>query len=282
MHSRDGRRPARFAGVATTVGIGVEGASLNVRLHGEGAPLLLVHGFPLDHTQWDNQLQALASWRAIAPDLRGAGRSDAPEQGYSIARYADDLVAVLDALGAERAVCCGFSMGGYVLLDLWRRHRERVRALILCDTKAEADTPEGRRARDEHADLVRREGMAALAERLLPRLVGRTTTAANPALVERVRAMMVRTPPAGAVGALRAMRDRRDASDILGGVSVPTLLICGAEDVLTPPAMMRALAGRMPAARCVEIPLAGHLSPMEQPERVSRALEEFLREVGRS
>lgn len=265
--------------MATTVRIGVEGARLNVRLHGEGAPLLLVHGFPLDHTQWDDQLPALADWRAIAPDLRGAGTSDAPEQGYSMARYADDLVAVLDALGVGRAVCGGFSMGGYVLFEMWRRHRERVRALILCDTKAEADTPEGRRVRDEHADLVRREGMAALAERLLPRLVGRTTTAGHPALVERVRAMMVRAPVAGVVGALRAMRDRRDSSDILGGITVPALLICGGEDVLTPPAVMQEMASRIAASRYVEIPLAGHLSPTEQPERVSRSLVDFLREV---
>jgi 3-oxoadipate enol-lactonase len=262
--------------VTTTVRIQTDSESLYVLLHGEGRAMLFVHGFPLDHTQWMYQVEGLEGWRVIAPDLRGAGSSTVPQVGYSMPRYADDLIAVLDSLGVSQAVCCGFSMGGYVLFDLWRRHPERIRALILCDTKAEADTPDGRRGRDELADLAAREGMGPVVEQLLPKLLGRTTQQERPALMSLVREMMQRAPVAGTIGALRAMRDRRDASSLLGGIRVPTLVVCGAEDVLTPPAVMQPLAQRIRGARYVEIPHAGHLSPLEQPDGVTRAIVEFL------
>jgi len=262
-----------------SIRISVGDASLNVLLRGEGLPVLLVHGFPLDHTQWQYQVQGLTRWRVLAPDLRGAGASEVPEGGYSMSRFAADVVGLLDALEVRQAVCCGFSMGGYVLFELWRRYPERVQGLILCDTKAEADTPEGKRGRDELARLARREGMGPVTERLLPKLVGRTTREKNRALVDQVRATVRRSPVTGVVGALEAMRDRRDASSLLGNIGVPTLVVCGAEDELTPPEVMQPLAQRIPGARYVEIPQAGHLSPLEQPVEVNRAIVEFLRRL---
>ncbi|HEY7685616.1 MAG TPA: alpha/beta fold hydrolase [Gemmatimonadales bacterium] len=265
--------------MTTSVRVSVGGATLAVQVRGDGPPLLLVHGFPLDQSMWSHQLVAFSGWRRIAPDLRGAGASEAPPGEYSMARYADDLVMVLDAVGAKSAVCCGLSMGGYVLFELMRRHPERVRALILCDTKADADTPQGKQGRDELAALAEREGMAPVGERLLPKLLGRTTQARDQALVETVRAMVLRSPVTGVAGALRAMRDRPDSTALLGEIRVPTLVVGGAEDELTPPSVMQPMAQGIRGARYVEVPTAGHLCPLEQPDAVNEAVRDFLKGV---
>ncbi|HMA41754.1 MAG TPA: alpha/beta fold hydrolase [Gemmatimonadales bacterium] len=255
------------------------GATLAVHVRGEGPPVLFVHGFPLNHTMWHHQLTALDGWRCIAPDLRGAGDSDVPSGDYTMGRYADDLRAACDALDVADAVCCGFSMGGYVLFEFLRRYRSRVRALVLCDTRPEADTVEGKRARDENAALVEHDGIGAVADRVVPKLFGATTRAVRPELVEQVREMTLRQPAAGVIGALRAMRDRPDSTVLLSGITVPTLVVHGAEDEVAPPAIARAMAARIPGARYVEMGRAGHLAPLEQPERVTRALQEFLEEL---
>ncbi|HSD31281.1 MAG TPA: alpha/beta fold hydrolase [Gemmatimonadales bacterium] len=252
------------------------GATLAVQVRGEGPALLIVHGFPFDHAMWSHQLSALDGSRCIALDLRGAGDSDVPSGDYSMGRYAEDLRAVCDALDVASAVCCGFSMGGYVLFEFLRRHRSRVRGLVLCDTRPEADTVEGKQARDENAALVERDGVAALADRVVPKLLGATTRAGRPELVEQVRGMAVRQPAAGVIGALRAMRDRPDSTGLLGGITVPTLVVHGAEDEVVPPPIARAMAARIPGAHYVEVAGAGHLAPLEQPERVTRALQQFL------
>ena len=262
--------------MTTFVRVPVEGAALTVQVRGDGAPILFVHGFPLDQSMWTHQLAGFSAWRRIAPDLRGAGDSEAPTGEYSMARYADDLVMVLDAVGAERAVCCGLSMGGYILFELMRRHPERVRALVLCDTKAEADTPQGKQGREELAALAEREGVAPVAERLLPKLLGLTTRSRDLRLVETVRAMVLRSPVTGVAGALRAMRDRPDSTALLGEIRVPTLVVAGAEDELTPPAVMQPMARRIREARYVEVPSAGHLTPLERPDAVNEVLRDFL------
>ena len=262
--------------MTTSVRVPVGGATLAVQVRGDGAPLLFVHGFPLDQSMWTHQLADFSAWRRIAPDLRGAGASEAPAEEYSMARYAADLVRVLDAVGAERAVCCALSMGGYILFELMRRHPERIRALILCDTKAEADTAQGKQGRDELAALAEREGVGPVAERLLPKLLGRTTQARDRALVETVRAMVLRSPVTGVAGALRAMRDRPDSTTLLEEIRVPTLVVGGAEDELTPPAVVAPMARRIRGARYVEVPSAGHLCPLERPDVVNEVLREFL------
>lgn len=259
-----------------TVRVSGAGATLAVELHGGGAPVLFVHGFPLDNAMWAHQVAGLDGWWRIAPDLRGAGASEVPADEYSVARYADDLDAVCEALGVPAAVCCGFSMGGYVLFELLRRFPHRVRALILCDTKAEADSPEGKRTRDEQAVLVEHDGPAALIDRVVPKLLGATTRRGAPLVVAAVRAMVLRQPAVGVVGALRAMRDRPDFTALLGGIAVPTLVVCGAEDEVSTPASTRVMAERIPDARYVVVPGAGHLTPLEQPEAVTKALRDFL------
>lgn len=239
-------------------------------------PILFVHGFPLDHEQWRPQLERLSAWHCLTPDLRGVSGGRAPTTGYSMAVYADDLVALLDTAGIDRAVWCGLSMGGYILFEVLRRHPERVVGVILCDTKAEPDTAEGKAGRDELARVAEREGAAAIAERLLPKLLGPTTRARRPHVVEMVRRVASRLRVGGLVGALRAMRDRPDSVPLLEKISVPALVLGGSEDEISPAAGMRAMAQRIRGARYVEVPEAGHLAPLERPEIVNGALEDFL------
>jgi len=256
--------------------VAADGAELAVEVRGEGAPVVFIHGFPFDRTMWRHQLAGFSRWKRIALDLRGAGASSAPAEGYSVARYADDVVQVLDALGIDRAVVCGLSLGGYILFDLLRRHAGRIRAAVLCNTKATADSPEARRGRDEMAALAEREGVGAVAERLLPQLLAPATVAAQPDVVTHLRDMIGRTPLPGLVGALRALRDRPDSTPMLDSIRVPVLAVAGAEDKIAPVDVMRAMAAAIPGAQFAVIPAAGHLAPLEQPLATSRVVADFL------
>lgn len=253
--------------------------TLAADVRGDGPTLLLVHGFPLDRSLWAHQVATLAGWRRVAPDLRGLGATAAPDDDYSIAAYADDLIGLLDRLRVSKAVVAGLSMGGYVALEMVRRYRNRVAGLILCDTRADADGAEGRASRDAMIALAQQEGVGVVAERLLPRVLGRTTQLTQPHLVEQVREMMSRAPVDGVVGALRAMKGRADSTSLLPLIDVPTLVVVGQEDELTPPAIAKAMTDAIPSAAMTVIAGAGHLSPLEAPTAVSRVLAEFLEHV---
>jgi pimeloyl-ACP methyl ester carboxylesterase len=205
-------RPAEPPGVSRMT---VNGVSLAVERRGEGPAVLFVHGYPLDRTLWAHQVAHLEGFHRIAPDLRGFGLSDAPDLGYSLPTYADDLAALLDALQVDEVVLCGLSMGGYVAFEFLRRFRERVRGLVLMDTRADADAPEVRRMRDQQIALARDQGAAAIAETMVTRLLAPDTVRHNPTLAEQVRAMMVAAPVPGIAGALAAMRDRPDSTPLL-------------------------------------------------------------------
>ena len=255
----------------------VNGVNLAVDIRGDGPVILFVHGYPLDRTIWQHQVGALTGWRRVAPDLRGFGLSDAPDLGYSIGTYADDLAALLDALGVERAVLCGHSMGGYIAFDFARRHRARLRALVLVDTRAEADSAEGKKGRDAAMTTVREQGAAAIAAQMLPKMLGASTTKAMPQVVDRVRGIMESAPPSGILGALGAMRDRPDSTPLLAELAgLPTLVIVGEQDDLIPPPMSRAIAEGIPGAVLSVVRNAGHLPPVEQPTAFTRVLGEFL------
>ncbi|PYP59886.1 MAG: hypothetical protein DMD44_04050 [Gemmatimonadetes bacterium] len=267
----------RSSGGHAPVRVPAGDVELGVDVRGEGEPVLLVHGFPFDHTVWRHQLATLSRVKRIAPDLRGVGASGAPaSDGYTLARYADDLVAVLDALGIGAAVVCGLSMGGYVVFELLRRHPERVRAIVLADTKAEADSEEGKRARDELAAVAEQQGQDAVTDRLLPRLLAPATLATQPEVATQVREMARRWTVPGLVGALRVLRDRPDSTATLRAVRVPTLIVVGQDDQVSPPDAAHAMAALIPGARCHLIPAAGHLAPLEQPLATGRLLADFL------
>ncbi|HLG06804.1 MAG TPA: alpha/beta fold hydrolase, partial [Gemmatimonadales bacterium] len=211
---------------------------------GGGPAILFIHGFPMNRTVWEHQLDNLTGFRLIAPDLRGMGRSDAPDLGYSMSTYAEDLAGVLDSIGEARVVLCGISLGGYIAFEFLRRWRERVRGLILMDTRPEADSAEGRRSREALIARVREQGAIAAAEAMLPRFFAPQV---SPEIIERVRTMILETPVAGLVGALSAMRDRPDSTPLLATLTgIPTLVVVGAEDVITPPAIAQAMAAAIP------------------------------------
>jgi 3-oxoadipate enol-lactonase len=259
----------------------VNGVNLAVEVRGEGPAILFVHGYPLDRTIWRDQIDSLEGYRRIAPDLRGMGQSDAPDLGYGMGIYAADLAALLDALGVNEVVLCGLSMGGYVIFEFLRRWRHRVRALILMDTRVEGDSTEGRRARDAAAATARDGGAGAVGGALLPKMLAPGSEERAPELVDRVRRMMAATPVAGMIGALAAMRDRHDSTGLLPTLAdLPTLVLVGEEDALTPPDAARRMATLIPGARLVVIPGAGHLPPVERPSETTAEIREFLRVVG--
>jgi YbgC/YbaW family acyl-CoA thioester hydrolase len=261
--------------------ITVNGVNLAVEEQGEGPAVLFVHGYPLDRTIWRDQVGALEGFRCIAVDLRGMGQSDAPDLGYSMPIYAADLAALLDVLGVDDVVLCGLSMGGYVALEFLRQWRARVRGLVLMDSRADADAPEVRRARDAAAATARERGAGAIADAMLPKMLAPATLSRRPDVAERVRALMSSTPVAGIVGALAAMRDREESVSLLSTLAgVPTLVVVGEADILTPPDQARAMAEAIPGGRLALIPGAGHLPPMEQPEATTASLREFLSSLG--
>jgi 3-oxoadipate enol-lactonase len=271
---------ARRADPAEVQRVMVNGVNLAVEVRGEGPAILFVHGYPLDRTMWADQIARLEGYRRIAPDLRGMGRSDAPDLGYSMEIYATDLAALLDTLGVNEVVLCGFSMGGYVVFEFLRRWRHRVRALMLVSTRAEAEATEGRRARDASAALARESGAGAIADAMLGKMLTPATIKASPALAERVRALMAATPVPGIVGALAAMRDRPDSLDLLPTLTgIPALVIVGQEDSITPPDRARAMANALPDARLVVIPGGAHLTTMEKAEEVTAAMQAFLKRL---
>src|SRR2546428_9975728 len=192
---------------------------------------------------WRHQLGSLHGWRRIALDLRGVRASTAPGGGYTMARYADDLAAVLDALRIERATVCGQSLGGYIVFELLRRHADRVGALVLVATKPDADTPEGQRARDQVVAQAEREGPTAVAEGMLPRLLGRTTRATRPGVAEAVRRMAGGWSGPGMVGAQPAMRAKPGSTETLGPLLRPALAIGGGGGEVAGPAVRAGTGG---------------------------------------
>jgi len=269
--------PALPSADASQRRVTVHGVELALDDRGSGPAVLFVHGYPLNGSLWRHQAGAFPGWRTLIPDLRGMGRSDAPDLGYSMATYADDLAALLDAVGVDEVVLVALSMGGYVAFEFLRRHRPRVRGLVLADTRAQADSAEGRRARETAMADAREGGAPLIAEQMLPRLLAK---AAPEPLRDAVRAMMAATPVPGIVGALAAMRDRPDSTELLPSLDgLPTLVVVGAEDTITPPATAEAMAKAIPGARLAVIPEAGHLAPLEQHETFNRHLRTLLDRV---
>lgn len=243
---------------------------------GQGLPVVFLHGFPHDRSLWAPQLGALMDrCRCIAPDMRGFGESTV-RGPYSMNRYADDVVALLDALHIERAVIAGLSMGGYVAFAMWRRHRARVRALVLADTRAGADSTEGRAKRRTMIETVRAEGLEPLLDSQVTGMLGKTTREKHPELGDAVRRMLARAPAEGVAGALEAMIARPDSTDTLATIDVPTLIVVGDEDVLTPPRESRAMHEAIRASRLEVLSGAGHLSNLERPAAFNHVVSEFV------
>ena len=245
---------------------------------GQGLPVVLVHGFPLSKAMWESQVQALSSqFRVIAIDLRGHGESQVVEGPGSMDAFADDISGLLGHLDIDQAVIAGFSMGGYVAFAFYRKYPGKVKALVLADTRPQADTPEAAEGRRNTAKTVLESGATGgVVDGMLPRMFTQATLDGNKALVERTKAIMASTTSQAVAADLHAMADRPDSQPTLGQVACPTLVLVGDQDALTPVADSELMQQMISGARLVKIPGAAHLSPMEQPEAFNGALREFL------
>lgn len=240
--------------------------------------LVLLHAFPLSARLWEPQdALADAGWRVVMPQFRGFDCTT-PDGAdvQSIDDYASDVADLMQTLDLDRAVIGGLSLGGYVAFALYRQAPALFQALVLADTRAEADSPEARASRTRLIDVVRTRGAAAVADEMVPKLLGATSQSLRPELLERVRSLVVGNGPAAIEGALRAMMSRPDSTPLLPSITVPALVVVGDEDVLTPPALSTVIAARLPQAELVVLSQAGHLASLEQPEAFNAALLRFL------
>ena len=243
---------------------------------GSGWPVVLLHGFPLTAEMWRPQLESVPhGWRYIAPDLRGFGSAATPP-ARTMEEFAEGVVQFLDAIRLDKAAIGGLSMGGYVTFGVLRQAPERFNAVILADTRATADSEQGRAGRSQMLDTVRAKGVSAVADEVRPTLLGESTRRARPDVELRVREIAAANTIGALAGAIEAMRDRPDSTSLLERISVPTLVLVGEEDTLTPPADAQAMRARIGRAHLVDIPRAGHLSNLEAPEEFSAALADFL------
>jgi len=244
---------------------------------GDGPPVVLLHPFPANHKVWLPAAELLAGrYRLILPDLRGHGQSGVGTGPATMEKHAADLLRLLDASGVGKAVFAGVSIGGYVLFEFWRRHRERVSGLILCDTRAGADTDEGRANRLKAADDVEKQGPVAFIDSMIPKLLGDTIRTTRPDLVERARRMMLEMSAAGIAAVQRGMAARPDSVADLKTINVPTLVMVGNEDILTPLSEAESMRRQIAGSRLHTIPRAGHYAVFEQQEAAGKAIRGFL------
>lgn len=246
---------------------------------GTGEAVLLLHAFPLDRSMWSESIEALAPhFRVIAPDLRGHGGSPAPAGPYLMADHVADTVALLDRLGVASVAVVGVSMGGYVAMNLLAAHPDRVWAAVLADTRAGADSDEGRRGRAEQARRVQAEGLASFIAQQLPKMFAPATLRDRPEVAARYTAIVQATRPAAIVAQLAGLAARPDTTAALERVTCPTLILVGAEDVLTPPAEAQAMAALVRGSQVEVLEGAGHLANLELPAQFNRRIVEFLRQ----
>jgi pimeloyl-ACP methyl ester carboxylesterase len=238
--------------------------------------VVLVHAFPLNARMWEAQLPLGERWRIVAPQLRGFDGGTRDPSATSMDDYAADVIDLLDALHVHEAVIGGLSLGGYVTFAVFRRAPQYFRGMVLADTRAEADTPEGLEGRKRMLALVKDEGPAAVADNMMPKLLSEDALRNRQHIVDQVRSLMLASPAEAITGAVTAMMTRRDSTHLLGSISCPTLVVVGEEDKITPPAISRDLHRAIPRSELSTIPGAGHLSNIEQPDAFNRAVGGFL------
>ena len=247
--------------------------------HGIGIPIIFLHAFPLNRSMWDGITTALLEdqrYRLVTLDWRGFGESDITSDISTMDMFADDVVALMDALGMRQAVICGLSMGGYAAFALWRKYASRIQGLILADMRPGADNDEGKANREQLAQLVESHGVDVVADMQVPRLLSEYTRQQHPEVEIRVRQMIGATTPQGVASASRGMAQRHDSTNLLQDITCSTLILVGEQDAITPPATAQDYASKIPNAQFAVIPRAGHLSNVEQPEAYLEQMRRFL------
>lgn len=259
------------------MGVNVGGVELAVEEHGAGMPVVLLHGFPLSSRMWEAIVPALTQvGRVVTVDLRGFGDSEAPQSGYSMDALAGDVMGVAAALHLDRWVLAGHSMGGYVALRVAARWPERLAGLMLVDTRAEPDDAAGRQRREQAMARLRGGERGAFLDEFVANLVAAGARQRAPRLLEELRSMAEAVPVHVLIACLEGMRDRPDSRGLLPTLAVPTLVLVGEEDSITPPGTARAMAEALPKGRLVVIPEAGHTPPLERPVATAEAMLAFL------
>lgn len=242
---------------------------------GSGTPMILVHAFPLGAEQWLPQLaKPPIGYRLVAPDLRGLGGSASvgDPSTVTVDTYASDVFDLMMHLDIPRAVVAGLSMGGYVALAMFAQRPDRISGLVLADTRANADSAEGRAARDRMIELVRRDGSPGVAKEMIGKLLSEQSRASQPDLAEVVTMLIETNGPDGVEAAIQAMKARPDRTELLASITCPTVVICGSEDVVTPPDECEAMSRRIPGATFVRLDGAGHLANLESPAAFTAAM----------
>ena len=249
---------------------------------GKGIPLLFIHGYPLSRKIWESQLAGLSDIASVVSlDLRGHGESFPFPPPYTMDMLADDCRRLLDSVGVNfPIVVCGLSMGGYVNLALYRKYPGIFKGMILTSTRAGADSPEGRASRDAAVTNVRQNGVPFIADGMLPKTVSSVTASSQPKLMNQILNIMLETSVQGVVGASQGMRDRPDSTPLLSQIKIPVLIVHGADDQLIPLGEAEAMHNQIAGSQLLEIPGAGHLLNMEQPEKYNQAVREFLESLG--
>jgi 3-oxoadipate enol-lactonase len=259
----------------------IDGATVGYTDQGNGTPLVFIHAFPLSKAMWQPQVDALKDrYRVITIDLGGHGESDIVLCHDSLDDYAKDVIRLLDHLGIAQVVFVGLSMGGYTLFSIYRHYANRVMAMVLADTRAQADSEEGKAGRQSMAQVAFSDGAPAIAELILPKLLAPSTIEHRPEIVEQVRQMILHTSTAGIVVDLVAMAARPDSTALLPTITCPTLVIVGEDDQATPVTESQFIADRISGSTLVTIAGAGHLSNLEQPDAFTHALMTFLKNIG--
>lgn len=252
-------------------------AQIFYQVRGDGPPVVLLHPFPANHDFWAPAADLLqARYRLIIPDLRGHGDSSPGDGAATMEKHANDLARLCDSTGIAKAVFAGVSIGGYILFEFWRRYRDRISALILANTRAAADTEEGRANRLKSAEDVEKHGPVPFIDSMVPKLIGETTRTTRPDLVERARKMMLKMTVSGIAAGQRGMAARPDSVPTLKTVNVPALILAGAEDTLIPIADAQLMQSSIAGSRLEVLPRAGHYAVFEQHELAARLIRSFL------
>lgn len=272
----------RTAARGTTLHTQVNGITIAYSDQGTGLPIVFLHAFPLNRSMWAQQEDALSlQFRVITVDLRGHGESDAPLWCYTLEQSADDVNALLDQLSIQQAIFAGLSIGGYILFAFYRKYAARVKGLVLADTRAQADTAEGKDGRFQMAQTAYKKGPSAIADIMIPKLLSPSTIQTRQDLVQQVRAMIEGNQISGIAGDLMAMAERPDSIPLLSQITCPTQIIVGEVDQATPPSDAKLMADQIHNARLAVIPNAAHLANLEQPEAFNHIVANFVSELSK-
>jgi 3-oxoadipate enol-lactonase len=270
----------RTAARGNSVHTKINGITIAYSDRGTGLPIVFLHAFPLNRTMWTIQEKVLSSqFRIVTIDLRGHGESDAPLWRYTLDQSADDVNALLDHLAIQQALFVGLSMGGYILFAFYRKYAALVKGLILADTRAQADTAEGKDGRFQMAQTAYKQGPSAIADIMIPKLLSPTTIQTRPEIVQKVRTMIESNQISGIAGDLMAMAERPDSVPLLKQITCPAQIIVGELDQATPPSDAKIMAEKIPGAGLAIIPGAAHIANLEQPDTFNQIVAAFASEL---